>query len=66
MLVTIRLNLETRKTYPDIKIEVLICDRFDVETDCRYRGDDLTNLWARGVSPTYLIQMHEKTPVSKL
>lgn len=52
MLVMTQMGLEIGKTYPDIEIEVLICDRFDVETDCRYRGDDLTNLWARGVSPT--------------
>jgi hypothetical protein len=45
---------ELGRTYPDIEIEVLICDRFDVETNCRYRSDDLTDLWAQGVSPRYL------------
>lgn len=45
-----RMGLELGKTYPDIEIEVLICDRFDVETNCRYRSDDLTDLWAQGVS----------------
>lgn len=60
-----RVSLETGKTYPDIKIEILICDRLNVETDCRYRSDDLTNLWARGVSPANLTQTRQKTTVSK-
>lgn len=60
-----RMSLERGKTYPDIKIEILICDRFDVETDCRYRSDDLTNLWARGVSPANLTQTRQIARVSK-
>lgn len=31
-------------SYPDIEVEVLVCDRFDVETDRGYRCDDLANL----------------------
>lgn len=41
-------------TYPDIEVKVLICDRFDVEPNRRYRGDDLANLWTRAVSPANL------------
>ena len=42
-------GLDLGRTYPDIEIEILICDRFDIETDCRYRSDDFTDLWAQGV-----------------
>jgi hypothetical protein len=31
-------------TYPDVEVEVLVCDGFHVESDGRYRGDDLANL----------------------
>lgn len=39
-----QMSLEMSKTHPDIKIKILICDRFDVEADCRYRSNNLTNL----------------------
>jgi hypothetical protein len=31
-------------TYPNVKVEVLVCDRLDVEAYRGYRGDNLTNL----------------------
>lgn len=33
-----------RVTYPNVEVEVLVCDRLDVEPDSRYRGDDLADL----------------------
>jgi hypothetical protein len=36
--------VELYTTYPDIEIQVLICDRLDVETDRRYRSDNFANL----------------------
>lgn len=33
-----------RATYPDIEVEVLVCDGLDVEADGGDGGDDLANL----------------------
>ena len=35
-------------SYPDVEIKILVGDRFDVETDGGYRGDDLANLTNHG------------------
>jgi hypothetical protein len=56
-----RMSSELGRTYPDIEIEVLICDRFDVETNCRYRSDDLTDLWAQGVSSRISLKRDRKS-----
>lgn len=32
------------RAYPNVEIKVLVCNGFDVETDGRYRGDNLANL----------------------
>mgnify|MGYP006902564592 FL=1 len=55
-----RMSLELGRTYPDIEIEVLISDRFDVETNCRYRSDDLSDLWAQGVSSRISLKCDRK------
>ena len=36
--------LHPRVSYPDVEVEVLVCDRLDVESDGRYSGDDFTDL----------------------
>lgn len=36
--------------YPDVEIEVFVCDGFDVEAYSRYCGDDLANLPGRVIS----------------
>lgn len=37
-------------TYPDVEIEVLVCDGLDVKSYRRYGGNDLSNLNATSVS----------------
>lgn len=32
------------ETYPDVEIEVFVCDGFDIEADCRDGGDDFADL----------------------
>lgn len=32
-------------TDPDVEVEVLVRDGFDVEADCRDGGDDFADLW---------------------
>jgi len=33
-----------RVSYPDIEVQVLICDRLDVEPNCRNRRDHFADL----------------------
>ncbi len=33
------------RPYPDVEVEVLVRDGFDVEADCRDGGDDFADLW---------------------
>jgi hypothetical protein len=34
----------TEGSYPDVEVEILVSDRFDVEPNRRYRCDDLADL----------------------
>ena len=43
------------ETYPDVKVQVLVRHRLDIEAYCWYRGDDFADL---GIGQRVSLQCH--------
>lgn len=51
-----------KDTYPDIQIQILVCDRLDVESDCRNRCHDFPDLQGHW-SESWCLPKNNRSPV---